>query len=145
MIVIAYCFGMWMVWGASLISPGGYYGTGILIFRAFPLSLLLTPVAGWLSFLIVAIMRPAPGGSRVRNILDFWIGGAMLADTIITFLYTALEYADHPENPAGVAPTVGCIMGGDALFAFIVSGIVGLSLQAILARESARDLFQHLK
>src|SRR4051794_38599779 len=115
MIVVLLVFGVPWIVAAVMLSPPGleYVLRGTVPYTG--ISLLLMPFVAWPVFLAQALT----GQGGFRGLVSFWIGGAILGTTAITFFAAVLDYNPTPSgfDPIGhrfipYDPQLGFLLGG---------------------------------
>jgi hypothetical protein len=132
MIGVILIFGPPLVVAATMLSPQGLAYTVNAVVGYAGIMLLLMPIAAWPLFLIQAV-APRPGQSRLRAIINTWLGGAVLSSAVMNLLASMLEYSPDPLhfNPTGHAlipydPQTGFLLGAFAICMLVSTGCWGV-------------------
>jgi hypothetical protein len=139
-------FGVTLVFGGSLlvagtmISPAGFHLWGLVSYTA--IMLVLMPFAAWPIF-ATQLVLPTAGRTRLRAVINTWLGGTLTAVCVIFFIASVLGYPSPGANidPSGhllipFAPRAGLAIGLFFLCQFVASGLWG-AVSPILRPEVA--------
>jgi hypothetical protein len=139
-------FGVTIVFGGSLliagtmISPDGLHIRGLVLYAA--IMLVLMPFAAWQIF-ATQLVLPTAGPTRIRAVINTWVGGTLTAVCAIFFIASVLSYPSPGAKiePSGhllipFMPRFGLALGLFCLCEFVACGVIG-AIAPILRREVA--------
>ncbi len=128
-------FGVTIVFGGSLliagtmINPDGLRLRGLINYSL--VMLVLMPFAAWQIF-ATQLVLPTAGRTRLRAVINTWLGGTLTGVCVIFFIASALGYPRPGAriDPNGhllipFAPRAGLAIGLFCLCQFVASGVVG--------------------
>ena len=131
MIYVALIFGIPMAIATVMLSPAGLGDVTHGILMMSLAGLLITPIVGWATFAITAATE------GISALVPLWLGGSVLAATVISFLATAMNYASKAiVNPHGhtlipYSAYFGWWIGVFSICMLLSSGIWGAFARAI--------------